>query len=334
MIGGTARRAGRWGVTLVIVVLLVLGARTVDWSASWAAVRGASLPLLLAASLVNLVSLLAKGAMWWMFLRPVGVASLGLTLRATVAGSALNNLLVANTGEAARVLFVARASGAPSSAVLAGLAMERLFDALGYITMLVGAAYLLHLPTAVSRWRTPAALALAILGLLLVVLLRWGSRSVASSSVAPIARGRRARLRQHVGSFLRSVARMVTVPRFSAAMALSMLSWICQVATYHLTALSIRFPITTAGSVTTVLTENLTFFVRATPGNVGVFQLVYALTAGLLGLSPDRGVAVALLLQTLQVIPITVLGMLLAPKLVLGRRVAAPLAMPQIPSGM
>ena len=59
--------------------------------------------------------------------------------------------------------------------------------------------------------------------------------------------------------------------------------------------------------------------VRATPGNVGVFQLVYAVTAHTLGLSKDAAVGVALLLQTIQNVPVTVLGAILAPDLLLRR---------------
>ncbi|HEX6967155.1 MAG TPA: lysylphosphatidylglycerol synthase transmembrane domain-containing protein [Gemmatimonadaceae bacterium] len=316
-----AKRLFRWALTLGMLVLLVVAARTVNWSASWAAVRSASLPLLVAATVVNVISLLAKGAMWWMFLRPVGVASLGLALRATVAGSALNNILIANGGEAARVMFVSRRSGVSNSAVLAGLAMERLFDIVGYVLMLVGAAYLLRLPDAIEAWRTVAVVALGILAVLLVVMLRWSARSGAPARIGATSTMRLARIKQFLGRFVGSVARMVTPARVAVALVLSMLSWVCQVATYHLTAMSVRFPITVAGSITTVITENLGFLVRATPGNIGVFQLVYALTAEMLGLSPDKGVAVALLIQTLQVVPITLLGMLLAPEFVLRRSV-------------
>ncbi|HEX5436508.1 MAG TPA: lysylphosphatidylglycerol synthase transmembrane domain-containing protein [Gemmatimonadaceae bacterium] len=314
------KRLGRWLLTAAILVLLVLGARTVNWAASWRALRGASLPLLLAASAVNVVSLMAKGTMWWMFLRPVGVRSLALALRATVAGSALNNLLVANGGEAARVVFVSRASGSPSAAVLAGLLLERFFDILGYILMVVGAAYLLRLPQAIEQWRGVALAVLAALTVLLLLILRWSVRTTAAPSRHTASIARIARIRRSVSRFVRSVASMVTIPRIVAAIMLSMLSWVCQVATYHLTALSVQFPITVAGSTTTVITENLGFLVRATPGNVGVFQLVYAFTAGMLGLSADKGVAVAVLLQALQVVPITILGMLLAPEFVLRRR--------------
>ena len=51
----------RWAITLVIIALLVVFARNVDWSAAWAAIRGASPSLLAAAFIVNAISLLLRG---------------------------------------------------------------------------------------------------------------------------------------------------------------------------------------------------------------------------------------------------------------------------------
>ena len=85
---------------------------------------------------MNLLSLGLKGLRWWIFLRPVGANSLWLALKATFAGAGLNNILVANGGEAARVVFVARAAHVQSAKVLATLALERMFELIGYIVLL------------------------------------------------------------------------------------------------------------------------------------------------------------------------------------------------------
>jgi uncharacterized membrane protein YbhN (UPF0104 family) len=73
-----------------------------------------------------------------------------------------------------------------------------------------------------------------------------------------------------------------------------------------------------------MLLVNVGFLARATPGNVGFFQFVYAATAQALGLSTDAAVGVALLLQVVQNVPVTVLGAALAPDLVLAARKKKP----------
>ncbi|HZI41807.1 MAG TPA: lysylphosphatidylglycerol synthase domain-containing protein, partial [Gemmatimonadaceae bacterium] len=124
-------RALRLTVTVIIVAMLVIFATKVNWHATWQAIENSSLSLLLAAALVNLLSLGLKGVRWWVFLRPIGVTSLWLALRATFAGAGLNNVLVANSGEAARVIFVSRSAHVTSAKVLATLALERLFELIG-----------------------------------------------------------------------------------------------------------------------------------------------------------------------------------------------------------
>ena len=160
-------RLMRWTLTAIIVGFLVVFARTVDWASAWASIRSASIPLLLVAVVLNFVSITIKGIRWWLFLRPAGSPSLGLATRATIAGSGLNNVLVANGGDAARVVFVSRATGIRSSTVLATLALERLFDPVGFVFLLVWGIAVYRLPPSIERWTLPAELGLvAIIGLL------------------------------------------------------------------------------------------------------------------------------------------------------------------------
>src|SRR4051795_12008253 len=158
--------------TLVIVAMLVIFATRVNWHSTWAAIRASSISILLAAALVNLLSLALKGVRWWIFLRPIGASSLWLALRATFAGAGLNNVLVANSGEAARVIFVSRASHITSAKVLATLALERLFELIGYVVMLALAVSFLPLPAVLERTRPFAWLALLLIAVMLVYLVR------------------------------------------------------------------------------------------------------------------------------------------------------------------
>src|SRR5688500_11817100 len=99
----------RLGLTLAVLALLVVFAARMDWARIWVTVRASSVALLVGAAAVHLVSVLLKGIRWWVFLRPIGASSLRLALKATFAGAGLNNLLVANGGDAARAVFVSRA---------------------------------------------------------------------------------------------------------------------------------------------------------------------------------------------------------------------------------
>jgi uncharacterized protein (TIRG00374 family) len=310
----TLKHALRGIFSIAMLAAVILYGRTIDWSSAWAAIRTASWPILLIATLANFITLGAKALTWWIFLRVVGVPSLSLATKATVAGAGLNNILVANSGDAARVVFVKRASGASSAAVLAALALERLFDLIGYIVLMASAAYLLPMPHEVERWRFAALGVLLGIVVLFGVLLRKAPELAVATVYPSTVVGR---VRSYLDRFMGSVRHILTIQRIMLAMLLSLVNWAAQIATYHLVAVAAHFPISIVGSVTTLITANVGFLVRATPGNVGVFQVVYGVTAEALGLDKAKAVAVALLLQFIQNVPVTLLAVAIAPDLLL-----------------
>lgn len=315
-------RAFRLLITVVIVVMLVVFATKVNWHETWRAIANSSLSLLAAAALVNLVSLGLKGVRWWIFLRPIGATSLWLALRATFAGAGLNNVLVANSGEAARVIFVSRAAHITSAKVLATLALERLFELIGYVIMLALAVSLLPLPSAIERTRPFAWFALALIAGFLFYLVRRPESP--DQVIASTELGWRAKTKQYGRRFMQALAGISTGPRFTAALALSVGIWALQVTTYALTAKAAHLHLPLVGTVAAILAVNIGFAIRATPGNVGVFQMLYAATATAFGLDENQAIAVAFLIQTQQILPVTILGIALAPEFIFQKRRKSP----------
>ena len=321
-------------VSVAVLAALVAFARTVDWSAVAAAARGAD-PLLLAGAVaLNLLSLLLKGVRWWLFLRPMGARSFALAIRATFAGAALNNILVAQGGEGARVLLVARRAQISSAKVLAALAIERALDAVTYLILLVAAAWFLPLPRNIARWSWAASIALVVV-LAALGVLAWhgGRRTVRPNALdagGPPGHGRVVasprthdplslvdRLRGYGSRFASSAAEVAGPGRLATALLLSIAAWILQIATYDFVARAALLPLPIAGSVAALIAIGVSFLVRATPGNVGIFQVVYVVTVRSFGVAAAPAMAVALLIQAVQVIPTLLAGALAAPRLLL-----------------
>lgn len=312
-----AASALRVGGSLAILAVLVALAHRVEWRPVLVTVRAADPRLLVLAAIVNLASLLLKGVRWWIFLRVVGASSISLAIRATFVGAALNNLLVAQGGEGARVLLVSRASGASSARVFAALALERLLDMMTYLLLLVAAVSMLELPWGIARWRPLAWTALGILAVMFALFAR------APDAAVPPSRAERAlsigeRIRNYGRGFTGGLALGASPLRLAAALLLSLGAWALQVATYHLAARAGHLPIPLAGSIAALLVIGVSFLVRATPGNVGVFQVAYLLAARSFGMPETPALAVAILIQALQVGPTLVAGLLAAPRI--GRR--------------
>lgn len=313
-----ASRLLRIGATALILVMLALFARQVDWDNTWDAVRNASVPLLALAAAVNLAAGVLKAVRWWVFLRPIGVTSPWLALRATLAGAALNNVVIASGGEAARVVMVARSAGVDSAPVVATLALERLFDVVGYLLLLAGAALWLELPASLVRIRPFAVVALGFATILFGWLLRRRPPPLGDSS--PDTATWTARWRAYRSGFLRTISTVSSPARFTAALLLSLGAWGLQIMTYHLTARAAGFPISVGATVAGLLAVNLGFLIRVTPGNVGLFQAAYAATAVAYGLDRGAAVGVAFLIQAQQIIPVTLIGIALAPELLFKSR--------------
>ena len=311
----------RWAISAAILVFLIIFARTIDWHAAWNSMRHASMPLLAAAIGVNILSVILKAIRWWLFLRPIGVTSLPLALRATIAGAGLNNVLVASGGDAARVVFVSRVSGIPSSTVLASMALEKLFDPIGFVILLVYGVLAFQLPHQFERWKVPAEILLVVIVALLFFFV-YATRRMKPEHV-PERRARPrtvwGRVRAYFSSFGQTAGRLATGPRFLAAIALSLGSWACQLWTFQLAAAAAHVSIPVAGSLACLLGINVGLIIRATPGNVGFFQFDYALMAGQFGVPRDDAIAVSLLIQTLQILPLTLLGIVLAPEFIFRR---------------
>lgn len=315
----------RWVITLVIIGFLIVFARTVDWNAAWSAMRGASIPLLLLAFAANSASVLLRIVRWWMFLKPAGAPSFPLALKAGIAGVGLNNVLVANGGEAARVVFVSSASGVAAATVLATIALERMFDIVGFIVMVVVGTLLFPLPPEMEGYRTPAigVLVLMLGGLGLLV---YKTRGMTPATLAerPVEVAPPVGIVAKVKSFFKwfgaSMGALTNGPRFMWALGLSLLAWVGQVLTFALAAAAAGVDVPLEASLAGLLAVNLGLVLRATPGNVGFFQLAYALTVAQFGVARDPAIAISLLIQTLQVVPVTILGVALAPEFVFKKR--------------
>ena len=312
---GTKRRWLHWLVPVATVLLLALFARKVDWARAWSAITHANPLLLGVATIANLGTLVVKGIRWSLFLDAVGIHGTGQALRTTFAGHALNNVLVANGGDAVRVAATARSSNVSSATVLATLAIDKLCDLVSYAVLFAVAALWLPLPPELARWRSAGLIALGIMAIALAALVVWRPKHSPAEGLVEAERRLIQRARDYWRRLTATSAELATAPRLAGAVGLAFLGWAGQWATFHYAAHAASFPTTAADSLLALLVVNLSFVVRLTPGNVGVFQLLYTLAATSTGLDKDSAVAVAFLISLIQYIPVTIIGLLLARSL-------------------
>jgi uncharacterized membrane protein YbhN (UPF0104 family) len=180
--------------------------------------------------------------------------------------------------------------------------------------MLSLAATFLELPPSLEKVKPFAIGILVGMCALLVWLLK--RPDVVEAVAGPKPASWKGRLKEYGARFIGTIAQVSSGPRFLMALLLSVLAWALQVATYQMTAQAAHFPMNTVSTIAALLAVNLGFALRATPGNVGVFQAAYAATAVAFGMEKEQAIAVAFLIQAQQILPVTALGVALAPEFI------------------
>ena len=110
----------------------------VDWPELGRALLRVHLPWVALAALLLLGEFFIRALRWRVLLRPLGTqARLPDLFAALVIGAAANILLPLRAGEIAKPLVASRRTGQPLAAVVATAVMERVYDLLGMVSVLV-----------------------------------------------------------------------------------------------------------------------------------------------------------------------------------------------------
>ena len=312
-------RTARLGMIALVLVGTLVYVQRVPWTPAIGTMRHASLALLALALCFHFMALTGKAGIWWVFLRPLGGPPFTTVARGTLMGATLNILFVGSSGEAGRVLLMSRLTGIPSASVLATVMLERAVDLCGFLTLLACAALLFPIP------RMPGIGVWVVLSIAVIALAHWACstrarRRIAAPSASHALVRRCQRYARHVFASTREIA---TTRRVAVAVTLTLVDWCSELASYSLIAHAAHFPIGVRGSLLALLAVNVGFVVRVTPGNVGVFELVYASVAHSLGLPTDIAFGVALMLHLVQDVPTAMLGLVFGGRFFAPRSLAA-----------
>lgn len=282
----------RWLLGMVVLVGLALAARLLlrfPWSATGSALLAVSPSLLVAATVVNLVSPLTKGWAWHLLLGRVARHRWRTAQKATFVGAAVNSIGVGVTGEAARVALIVAEDGVSVRAATLAVAWVIAVEGIGLALFLAVGPTLVRLPAAVRGLQLGAAAGI-------VTVFALSRYTGWARLIAHLPRGLRAPAIEF--------ARMGVGVRLVAPIALILVNWIAQWMTYLLALRAAAPSVSVAAAFTAVLAVNLGTIGRLTPGNVGVTQAAVVGALVVFGVPADRALAGSLALQAVQVLPI------------------------------
>ena len=303
-----------------VAALLAAGVWTfhdVAWGPLWGALTTAQLGWIAFAAAVNLGAVAFQAARWLALVRPLSrAATFGHAFKSMVVGFAVSTVVPARAGELARMQWFSRRTGLSRAAVVGSIVLDHLVNAAG---LLLGLAVLPFFLKNIPFWIRPGAwftLALFTMGVMLVFAVRpfRGSPGApAQSSGAPSQNfpvkgltGMLVSLRQGLTSSARPAA-------LSLSLGASFVSWTLEVNVIIIALRAVGLTLPLAASILVLLAVNLALaFPLAPPGNLGTLEVGATLALLGFGVPKEQALAFGLVYHFLQIIPVGILGLLLA----------------------
>jgi uncharacterized membrane protein YbhN (UPF0104 family) len=277
-----------WTAAALILAGVARLAAGFPWRGAVQGALAANLGLVALALVVNLVSLGLKGWAWQLILRPIRRIPWRSAQAATLAGAAVADLATSLVGEAARLHLLTVKTGLSFRYGLASVVYVRAVEGLALALVLASASLLVSAPG--LRFIEGASAVTLLLGTL--VLVRRPRLPGLGYLPRPLRRA------------VMALGKMAQARTLPAPLALALVNWAAQWATYALVLAACGVRPAWEASFAALVAANLAGLVPVSPGNVGVFQAAVIMGLLPLGIGADRAALAGLLLQAIQIPPV------------------------------
>jgi uncharacterized protein (TIRG00374 family) len=292
-------------------LFLYLAVRSLDWHAFSEAIAAAH-PADIALVLACLAAYYAIKAMRWRFvIAPFARATTRDLLPAVLAGLA-GNYVFPHLGEIPRAMLAARRVNAPPGALLGSIAIERFFDFLALLALVL--AVLLPAQRMDGELRSASLFAAALCAALLAAVALFVLRTeaclaLARRLLAPLP----ARAGEGVVHHLRQASvglGAISSPRLLAPIfALSLLQWLAVLGCVAFSMRAVSVPATTGSATAALLLNVIGLTLPAAPGHVGTVQLAFIVGLAPFGVARASAFAASVIYNVLMVVPTVLLGL-------------------------
>ena len=279
----THRRLAWLGAWLIASSLLVVCARTIDWTRALEVVSAAHGEWLGAAVLLNGAILVCWAAFWRVLLPssepPVGYRRM---FEIVATASSLMNTVPFGGGHASSVVLLSRRGGTTKRGALSVIALDQLGEGLTKVSIFLLVALLVPLPVWMRAGVTTASLGVAAWFVTLMVASRW------------------ARELDILRQWTRSAAALGCVVAMKLAEALAI------VAVQHAFGVNISG----SGTLLVLAAVILGTMLPVSPGNLGVYEASAYVAYRYLGLPPEQALTLAVVQHACFMLPSAGLGYL------------------------
>ncbi|MEB3330009.1 MAG: lysylphosphatidylglycerol synthase transmembrane domain-containing protein [Candidatus Sericytochromatia bacterium] len=312
------KKSNLLGLALSLACLYLVF-RKIDGARLWGALATLDGRFLVAAVAVFLTTFIVRTHRWQTLLAPAQLVPRTRLLNVVMIGYMANNVLPARLGEFVRAYVLSRQVGIRKSTTLATIFIERIFDGLSLLFIL-GALMVAHRLGFISLQHPfPDSIRWAGVGAGLVFLLAFGG--VLALELVPgfgalleglIERlapaGLQPRLRGILAAFVEGVACMRSVRTLAVVFTCSLAVWSIEGLTYALVGQAFHLELPLRAFFTTMVIVNLGTLIPSAPGFVGTVQLLCWISLSLFAVSKEAAVSFGLVLNVLEYLPVTLIG--------------------------
>jgi uncharacterized protein (TIRG00374 family) len=290
-------------------LFLFFAVRTVDWRAFAAAISRASLRELALGGGCLLACFWVKALRWRCLVAPFAQARARDLLPAVLAGLA-GNYVFPHAGEIPRAVLAGLRLGAAPGALLGSIAVERFFD---FLALLVIVLVLLPFGGAGDDVRIAslavAGLCAAILAAVVLFVVRTDAcLRLARGLLEPVSRRLAESAAHHLGQARTGLAAIQAPRLLLPIFGLSALQWILIAGCVAFSLRAVGAPVTAASAAAVLLLNVIGLTLPAAPGHVGTVQLAFIVGLAPFGVPQEAALAGSVVYNFLMVAPAVVLG--------------------------
>ncbi|HTI04784.1 MAG TPA: lysylphosphatidylglycerol synthase transmembrane domain-containing protein [Gemmatimonadales bacterium] len=312
-----------WKTALGIVLsagLLVWTLRGESPSDIWAVISKSNVALLVVAALVATAVFPLRAIRWRVILEPVApnlpVAQLW---RATAVGMMVNNIYPARLGEIARAYALTRETKRVSlTSAVASLAVDRVFDALTLMLLLVAAMLSPEFPRGITIGGQPVQRAAALFAvgalilfvmLYVIVVFPQHLARLYAAMVGRVAPGLVERGSTIIHAFSEGLGVLRSPRRFAAVFFWALVHWLVNALAFWIgfKAVGIDVPFSAANFLQGIIAIGVAL--PSSPGFFGVFEAAAKVGLEVYGVTGGLAVSWAIGYHILSFIPITIIGL-------------------------
>lgn len=300
---------------VLTAVFLVLALQRVDLPAFVDELRSVNYLWLIPSAACTLLGYVLRTVRWRVILSDAARAPLPTLFPILIMGFATNNLLPGRLGEIWRAYLLGRKRNVRKTQALASVVVERVFDGLTLIALLVIVSTAIQLP---DKGRQVELLAGAIfLGATLgLVVLLWKPAIVQvplRRTLAPFHGGMAAWFEERFEGFVEGLSPLRRPPVLLLAAALSAGVWLLEFGSYLLLSrgLNLNLPgnLELPGLGLALVTINLGIMIPSGPGYVGTQEFFGTAALGAVGANPQAALALVVVSHAVQYALVTGLGL-------------------------